>query len=117
MSFKFVWKVLTYTSDFIDGLFNNIRSSGLDARRNDRASSGVKLCVASSFYINRNRSNRNSLQSSTYILLFELNTVMFGKLFSIIFISCPCCQTKNEMLNLLISKILSKSLTRNHIFS
>ncbi len=50
----------TYTSDFIDGLFNNIRSSGVDARKNDRASSGVRLCVASSFYT-KQKQNSNEV--------------------------------------------------------
>ena len=40
----------TYTSDFIEGLFKRRRSSGVEARRKARASSGVKLCVAISFY-------------------------------------------------------------------
>ncbi len=48
----------TYTSDFIDGLFNNIRSSGVDARKKPRASSGVRLCVASSFYTKQNKKSK-----------------------------------------------------------
>lgn len=43
-------KCFTYTSDFIEDLLSNIRSSGVDARNIARASSGVKLCVAISFY-------------------------------------------------------------------
>lgn len=43
-------KRFTYTSDFIEDLLSNIRSSGVDARNIARASSGVKLCVAISFY-------------------------------------------------------------------
>jgi hypothetical protein len=35
-----------HTSDLIDNLFINDRSSGLDARIKARANSGVKLCVA-----------------------------------------------------------------------
>ncbi len=50
---KFNYKIyrnkLTYTSDFIDDLFNNNLSSGVDARKKSRANSGVKLCVAISF--------------------------------------------------------------------
>jgi len=50
---------LTYTSDFIDDLFNNNCSSGVDARNQSRANSGVKLCVAISVYIKNSTKIRN----------------------------------------------------------
>ena len=57
----------TYTSDFIDDLLSKRRSSGVDARRIARASSGVKLCVANSFYRIQNKFHRFNV----YLLFIE----------------------------------------------
>jgi hypothetical protein len=69
-------------------LLSKIRSSGVDARKKARASSGVKLCVASSFYNQKlirsiSFSNQKILHFSFQVVHYHIEQVVHDSFYTL----------------------------------